>query len=84
MRRAGRQRLQSGIIGVSMRNSFFALSCVLLLPLTTSAEGARVTITSQTIVAGGRSFGSTGILVRAKSHWAYATREANSRSEDRR
>ena len=43
-----------------MRNSFLALSCVLLLPLTTSAEVTSVTVTSQTIVADGQSFGSTG------------------------
>jgi hypothetical protein len=36
------------------------LLCLLLQPLSTSAEVTSVTITSQSVVAGGQSFGSTG------------------------
>jgi len=43
-----------------MRLCLIALVCFLLLPVSTSAEVTRVTITSRTIVAGGKSFGSTG------------------------
>jgi hypothetical protein len=43
-----------------MRRCFFALLCVLLQPLSTSAEVTSVTITSRTALAGGQSFGATG------------------------
>jgi len=43
-----------------MRLWLFTLFCVLAQPLSTSAEVTSVTITSRTILADGRSFGSTG------------------------
>src|SRR5688572_9587162 len=43
-----------------MRLCLFALVCCLLRPVSTSAEVTNVTITSRTIEAGGKSFGSTG------------------------
>ena len=43
-----------------MRLCVFALLGVLLRPLSTSAEVTSVTITSRTMLADGRSFGSTG------------------------
>ena len=43
-----------------MRRCVFMLSCVFLQPLSTSAEVTSVTITSRSVVADGRTFGSTG------------------------
>src|SRR5262245_46171969 len=43
-----------------MRRGFFVLLCVLLRPLSTSAEVTSVTITSRTMLSGGQPFGSRG------------------------
>src|SRR5689334_15547382 len=43
-----------------MRASVFVVVCVLVHPLSTFAEVMNVSITSRTLLAGGRSFGSTG------------------------
>ena len=43
-----------------MRGSVFVVLCLLVHPLSTFAEVTNVSITSRTLLAGGRSFGSTG------------------------
>src|SRR5262245_45537672 len=43
-----------------MRRCFFVLLCVLLRPLSTSAEVTSVTVDSRSVIADGRSFGPTG------------------------
>ncbi len=43
-----------------MRGFIFVVLCLLVHPLSTSAEVTRVTVTSRTTVAGGQSFGVTG------------------------
>lgn len=43
-----------------MRFPLLAIVCLLVHPVSTSAEVTKVTVTSRTVVAGGQSFGSTG------------------------
>ena len=43
-----------------MRGFVFVVLCLLVHPLSTSAEVTGVTITSRSVIAGGRSFGPTG------------------------
>lgn len=47
-----------------MRGFIVVIVCLLAHPLSTSAEVTSVTITSQSVVAGGQSFGSTGLYER--------------------
>lgn len=55
-----------------MRRCFLMLLSLLLQPLSTSAEVTSVTITPQTVVADGQSFGSTGPYERLVGRIAFA------------
>ena len=55
-----------------MRSLRLVLVCLLLCPVAAMAEVTRVTITSQSPVAGGRSFGSTGSYEQLTGHIEFA------------